>query len=693
MKKIAFKDIKNRIATGAEKLPGIFKDAPAKLKARYKRWLYSEKKEKTAFPKRTSALLITAGLLLFGLYYMGVYEFDLIERPESWKDNPSKLFSIWQREDPADSGENDPGEGKNTPSGTERKEPERIPSVVLEFKGRTKRPGGEGAGISTVFKTREELAGEGYYLTDRTYEPSSSVIGQIKFSYSLPSEFSYRNMQKRSWVITSYDDGKMSTAEDTEITVERPAISLYMGNIIYDDSGKALYIVDRNGTVTMNYNDSYLPAFARDASGNPLFYTNTGYYAEVPASSEINKYGEEEFTTKTAYITGKNYFILSGGKNYFIPSDYVEERDGRGLNFDYTADYGLTDSNKQRVGIMSPKFSTFLDGRSALVNFMNWNYFDVYDPEKPDLAEVLEKLKEQEKKRAEEIESMKAAETAETTKETKTTSAPEPETKGPGSPGEKGPETTAPAGTAPPAENTTGTEPEEEPEDEIDLNELLPYPAAFNYREGYATVITDKGVDEEAKFEVKELRVINSYGDVMFNSQKKYQNKILNAYCSDRFMLPLSKGEESVGHLYFDHGYMRLRKVSYDPFQLKEFKVFRVNMDADVLVDPSGREFPIPEGYTLRGYSDGILTLERNGVYGYMNVGGVWISEPMYKNASAFHGGIGILTRRDGTVGAVDINGTIIIPFRYTYISNRSDELIAAYSEKGGWELFGVFTK
>ena len=52
-----------------------------------------------------------------------------------------------------------------------------------------------------------------------------------------------------------------------------------------------------------------------------------------------------------------------------------------------------------------------------------------------------------------------------------------------------------------------------------------------------------------------------------------------------------------------------------------------------------------------------------------------------------------MLTRRDGTVGAVDVNGTIIIPFRYSYISNRSDELIAAYSEKGGWELFGVFTK
>ena len=680
MKKIAVKDIKNRIAAVAKGLPGIVKGAPAKLKAWYKRFLYAEKKEKTSFPKRTSALILSLVLIVLGLYYMGVFDFDLIERPESWKGNAERLFSIWQRDDASENGEDGNKEDdKKEPSDAAQKEPEKVPSVVLEFKGRSRRPGGEGAGISTVFKTREELAGEGYYLTDRTFDPASSVIGQIKFSYSLPSEFSYRNMQTRSWVITRYDDGQMSTAEDTEITVERPAVYLYMGNIIFDDRGKALYIVDRNGTVTMNYNENYLPAFERDANGNPLFYTNYSYYAEVPASSEFNKYGEEEFTYKTAYVSGKNYYTLSYGGNYFVGSDFIEERDGRGLCYDYTSDFGLPDSNKQRVGIMEPKFSTFLDGKSALVNFMHWNYFDVYDPEKPDLTELLEKLKEQEEKKAEEIESMKEAESAEATSDTTKKDEKAPDDKKDG-------ETTG-------NETKEGeAEPVDEPE-EIKLEEILPYPTAYNYSEGYATVVTDKEVDEEAKFEVKELRVINAYGDIMFASRKRYQNKILNAYCSDRFLLPLSKGEESIGSLYFDRGYMRLRKVSYDPFQLKEFKVFRVNMDSDVLVDPYGKEFPIPEGYTLKGYSDGILTLERNGVYGYMNVGGTWISEPMYKNAAAFHGGVGVLTRRDGTVGAVDVNGTIIIPFRYSYISNRSDELIAAYSEKGGWELFGVFTK
>ena len=632
------KNIISKITALAKRLPVLIKEAPGKIKAAYKKWLYAEKKESPA-PRRTAALIISGVLILFALYYIGVFEFDLFDRPESWQENPERLFSIWNK-DGGEGSEAEPEETKSAEPDAPDPEPEHIQTVELEFKGRSRR--NNGAGISTVFKTREELAAEGYYLTDATFNSENSVIGKIGFSFSFPSEFSYRDMKTRYWEITKYDDGRMSEVEDTVRTVERPALYLYMGYVIYDDSGKALYLMDRNGAVLMNYNENYLPAFARDRNGNPLFYSTYGYYADVPATHEVNEAGEDSFTYKGAYLTGYNYYTLSYGGNYFVGSDYIEERDGRGLNFDFPASYSLSDAYLYRVGIMSPKYSSFLNGKSAYVNFMSWNFFSPNDPARPKLDEIIAKEKEYALLTTEE--KLKAI------KEKKT------------------------------------------PEDEYKISELLPYYAAFNYNEGYATVVTDK-VDEEAKYEVKELRVINTAGNVMFNSMKKYQNKILGAYCSDRFMLPLSKGEESIGQIYFDHGLMRLRKVSYDPFQLNEFGVFRVNMDADVLVYPNGNEFPIPEGYTLKGYADGILTLERGGVYGYMNNEGKWIADPIYSSASAFHGGIGVLTREDGATGAIDTNGTIIIPFRYDYISNRSDELIAAYSESSGWELFGVFAK
>ena len=45
MKKIAVKDIKNRIAAFFKRLPQTLKEAPPKAAARYKKWLYAEKNQ------------------------------------------------------------------------------------------------------------------------------------------------------------------------------------------------------------------------------------------------------------------------------------------------------------------------------------------------------------------------------------------------------------------------------------------------------------------------------------------------------------------------------------------------------------------------------------------------------------------------------------------------------------------------
>lgn len=112
-----------------------------------------------------------------------------------------------------------------------------------------------------------------------------------------------------------------------------------------------------------------------------------------------------------------------------------------------------------------------------------------------------------------------------------------------------------------------------------------------------------------------------------------------------------------------------------------------------MLVYPNGEEFPIPNGYELRGYSDGVMVLERDGKYGYMDYRGKWIAEPEYASASPFHGGIGVLETESGVCGAVNTDGGLVIPFKYSYIQSRSDSLIAAYSESSGWQIYGVFTK
>ncbi len=601
------------------------------------RWFYAEKKERPAMPRRSVALVVLAACLLFSLYYVGVFDLSLITRPEGWQDHASRFYSIWT-EDGADGADTEKTDDE-TKEPDDEQSPGRVSTIDIKISGKDPQ---NGATFNTELKTADDLAADGYVMTDSTFVPGASEVGSLSFSFSLPKTFSYRTMATRTWEITKYDDGRMSTVEDTEKTVERPAVYLYMGYIIFDDRGGALYLVDRDGKVLTEYNENFIPAFARDVYGRPLFYTPYGHYAEVPETDEVNEAGEHTYTLRGAYVKGKTYYALVQG-GYFIGTDYVEERDGRGLNFDFPASYGLSDNYYlSRSGIMTPRYTSYRDGKAALVNTMMWNYFSVYDENRPNVGEIVEKMKAYE--------------------------------------------------ALPTADKLAAIEEKTTPEDIYHLSELFPYLAAYNYREGYATVVTTN-VDEDPVYEAEEVRVINTSGDVMFDSRKGFGDEMLSTYCNERFLLPLSKGEESVGHLYFDHGLMRLRKLSYDIFQLEEYHVFRVNSDKDVLVTPNGREFAIPDGYTLKGYSDGVLTLERGGRYGYMRYDGVWITDPEYTNAANFHGGLGVLTRSDGTVGAVDTNGTVVIPFRYEYISNRSDSLIAAYSAERGWELFGIFEK
>ncbi|MBQ7670733.1 MAG: WG repeat-containing protein [Clostridia bacterium] len=605
------------------------------------RWFFAEKKEKRAYRGRAGALILLAVLIVFSLYYLGVFDVSFIERPDAWKDNAQKFYSIWfDVEEPAQGGNRSSADPDDPPKKDQNKTPDTVSSITIEI--RSGHRGLDGVSRNHVYRTREELEAEGYYITDRDYDPASSELGRITFSFDFPDEFSYRKMKTRAWSVTTPDNGEPSSAEETSKTVDRPAVYLYMGYIIYDDCGKNLYIIDRDGSVLMEYDESYMPAFARDEYGRPLFYTTYKYWASVPSGETVGASGEPEYTLKGTYLTGKNYYALGYGGRYFTWVDYVEERDGRGLNFDFPASYGTPGSYRYRIGIMSPKYSTFLDGKSALVNFMNWNYYSPYDYDVPDVQAIVD---------AEKAFSLLSDAEKRAARESKTT-----------------------------------------PEDIYHTSEVLPYLAAYNYNEGYATVVT-RDVDEEPKYEAEELRVINTTGYVMFTPRKKYVDPETDSFCSDRFLLPLSKGEDSVGHLYYDNGYLRLRKITYDKFQLDEYGDMRIQSDVDVLVNVYGTELQIPAGYTIKGYADGVVTLEKNGKYGYFRTDGTWIVEPTYKSASAFHGGIGVLTDEEGNVGAVNTDGHLILPFKYSYVSCRSDGLIAAYSYTGGWELFGVFTK
>ena len=169
---------------------------------------------------------------------------------------------------------------------------------------------------------------------------------------------------------------------------------------------------------------------------------------------------------------------------------------------------------------------------------------------------------------------------------------------------------------------------------------------------------------------------------------ESYERYVITSYRT-----PLTNGIESVGSYYMDHGLIRIRKQIIDYSGLVVYNVIRVIIDEDVLVDRNGNEFPLPAGFKLLSYSDGMIVLEKNGRMGVMDYTGNWIAEPIYKDIQPFVDGLSVLTTADGRVGMIDTKGNIVLPFAYEHISQASSGLVVAYDTELGWQAFQIMEK
>ena len=160
----------------------------------------------------------------------------------------------------------------------------------------------------------------------------------------------------------------------------------------------------------------------------------------------------------------------------------------------------------------------------------------------------------------------------------------------------------------------------------------------------------------------------------------------------ETFMGPIGYGKESIGYFYYDHGLVRVRLESIDGNNYLYDCRVRYLGTKEILIDRNGKRFPIPEGYEIKAYSDGVILLEKDGKYGYMDYTGAWIAEPVYKNALPFSEGLGVLTTAEGKAGVIDTAGNIVVPFGYSFISECSDGIMTAYSEGVGWRLLRKMT-
>ena len=156
----------------------------------------------------------------------------------------------------------------------------------------------------------------------------------------------------------------------------------------------------------------------------------------------------------------------------------------------------------------------------------------------------------------------------------------------------------------------------------------------------------------------------------------------------DTYMLPDTYGIESLGMFRFDSGALRVRRRLVDPGNGNFAK-----SETQILIAADGSIITYPRSYELVGYSEGLMLLEKDGVYGYMDIYGNWIVKPSYTYAEPFSEGLAVVGYKNATYGMIDRNGDTALPKIYKYVSACSSGTIAAYSDKGGWTVYRKTTK
>jgi len=207
------------------------------------------------------------------------------------------------------------------------------------------------------------------------------------------------------------------------------------------------------------------------------------------------------------------------------------------------------------------------------------------------------------------------------------------------------------------------------------------YYYAYNFGpDGYAVVA---GRDRVMKIiDTRGRTVIDPSGTIIRAAELNNRNAILGYY------LPATDDASQLGSFYFDNGLIRVRRQLRDYFDIGQ-----IVGDKDMLIYTDGTEFPIPEGYDLAAYSDGVLLLGRDGRYGCLDNTGRWIAQPVYTYAGPFSEGLCVLGYEGGKCGMIDTEGNVVIPFVFDYISDVSGGRIALYESSIGWSVIQKMVK
>ncbi|MBP5255878.1 MAG: WG repeat-containing protein, partial [Clostridia bacterium] len=204
----------------------------------------------------------------------------------------------------------------------------------------------------------------------------------------------------------------------------------------------------------------------------------------------------------------------------------------------------------------------------------------------------------------------------------------------------------------------------------------------------YKTVyqFTKDGVASVISFE-DEVIVVNRTGKEIFNrvaEPVKYSAAMSNVVKTHRRHLGAVNSDlSSIGMYYFDRGYCLVRYA-----EAHQKNIDLINISEYRLATKSGGYYTVPGNYSIVNYSDGIIVVEKDGLYGYFSIDGRWVSAASFSEARPFLQGLAVVRDENGKYGMINTEGDFILPMCFDYVSDASRGFVATWSETRGWELY-----
>lgn len=201
------------------------------------------------------------------------------------------------------------------------------------------------------------------------------------------------------------------------------------------------------------------------------------------------------------------------------------------------------------------------------------------------------------------------------------------------------------------------------------------YKNAYNFSDGLTGIVDALGVLNYTDSGI--YRTIFSNGWYYNDNDQRVRPLLVE---------PDSRGIESLGFFYFENGLCRARLQTVDAYLWETYRTKEIRSDRDIILRADGSEFQTPEGYRVVSYSNGMILLEKDGLYGYMDHNGQWAIEPIYTYAEPFSEGLAVVGS-NGKLGIIDKDGTFLIPMIFDRISTPSGGIIAVYEKEHGWAI------